>query len=737
MKVCLARLRNTLRYRAPLHDIVDSFAELLRGYIAARPEIEFSFFRMSLDGSKPPADPDAIASADVVAVISEAEFAWQTKGLKNQMHVDESNRKLAEIAPLMRGKPLLLLRSDRADTPELYRERTFRGCELGPIGVLDETDLPPLIHGMKYWFIRDSRMWRDGPRDRDFCYWGAANKAKLPSGEPSGDERREVLRAVHKRLGMRAFFIGAFPFKDAPFTRDFESIIVHGCASRYTLCFNWLDQAALTSRYFEALGCGMVPLAWKDYDARGICVRDWQRVRSTDELLDKIADLDFEKARWEAQRDLLATLPRPAQFLEMFSRAMDARIAELGEKPMTENAAPAWAKGFDLEFLKAAAAVFKASMKPHTYGAFGLPKERDIADAMADNALVWTMKKDSTTKEIAAVAIAKVLSRPSPHHDFAGRTATINAGDVFVKAIAGEPEAIERLIAGVTLRAEPPAMWIEAHVEDRALVESLEARGFERVMTKISASSDLKGLYCRGGEPSQRPAPLEPADEPSVAVLSEEFISPEECAAILAEAEAAAQWAQHYSGYNKRQSWTAFALHGFDPSDPSFIIKPAEMSKKWKEDNADRMLAECGPTVAAQHFPTALAVAERVPGAKERVRLMRLSAKGGELTRHADITDPDAGTRDGQLSRLHIPLQSHEQCVFRTWDLEGREHRTHFAERSLCYLDTRKPHAVINPDDVDRIHLVLDTFATPELREALAENKKRGRPIRAAPKSGA
>jgi hypothetical protein len=41
-------------------------------------------------------------------------------------------------------------------------------------------------------------------------------------------------------------------------------------------------------------------------------------------------------------------------------------------------------------------------------------------------------------------------------------------------------------------------------------------------------------------------------------------------------------------------------------------------------------------------------------------------------------------------------------------------------ERALCYLDTRKPHAVINPGAADRIHLVIDTYAGPELRRMIA-----------------
>ena len=215
------------------------------------------------------------------------------------------------------------------------------------------------------------------------------------------------------------------------------------------------------------------------------------------------------------------------------------------------------------------------------------------------------------------------------------------------------------------------------------------------------------------------------ADELALTIAAPDFISADEQAGILAEAERYARdhagaWAQHYSGYNKRQSWTSFALQGYDPADPGFIIKPAEMSKAWKAENPARLEATARPTSAAEHFRLAGLIVDRIPGRKQRVRLMRLSAKGGELTRHSDITDPEAGTANGQIARLHIPLASPESCLFRGWSLEGREHRIHFPERALCYLDTRKPHAVINPGEADRIHLVIDTYSSPELRGLIA-----------------
>src|SRR5690606_41828528 len=124
---------------------------------------------------------------------------------------------------------------------------------------------------------------------------------------------------------------------------------------------------------------------------------------------------------------------------------------------------------------------------------------------------------------------------------------------------------------------------------------------------------------------------------------------------------------------------------------------------------------------AAEGFPRTLEALQSLPvEGFQRIRFMRLAGAGGELTRHADITDPEAGTADGCIARLHIPVRTSPGCLFRSWALDGREHRLHMPERGLSYIDTRKPHAVINPASVERIHLVADAISGPGLRALLA-----------------
>ncbi len=146
------------------------------------------------------------------------------------------------------------------------------------------------------------------------------------------------------------------------------------------------------------------------------------------------------------------------------------------------------------------------------------------------------------------------------------------------------------------------------------------------------------------------------------------------------------------------------------------------MSKGWKAENPDRLQAPCARTAAWEAFPgAAFALAEfwGTAGSHERVRFMRLGP-GGELSRHADITDRDAGLRDGQIARLHIPVTTHTDCVFEAWSPRGDRQALRMEPGGLYYLDVRKPHRVRNPTDVERVHLVVDAVVHPFLRQKIA-----------------
>ena len=380
---------------------------------------------------------------------------------------------------------------------------------------------------------------------------------------------------------------------------------------------------------------------------------------------------------------------------------------------------PAWQRGRSLEELKFFSSIFAERHKRLVFGAFGLVKERDVAEGLANGQLCWGMHK----KELMVAALARPLKKPLEQTDFRGKPIRLPAGVQFVRAFA-----CRSISAGVawldTIRGDrraPMGAALELFQEDGFAIEAATRAGFEPVAWKVSAGSEIKAIWIRDllrTEVCEAPGE---EDLLALGIMARGFLSAEELELIrgelrIYEAKEAEAWAQHYSSYNKRKSWTAFALKGFDPKDPAFIIKPAEMSKAWKLENERRLEASCALTSIAGRFPATLRLLSRIPGEKERIRFMRLEPGGGELTRHADITDRAAGTQPGQVSRLHIPIYTNEAVRFCAWNLEGHHVERCFPEGALCYLDQRKPHTVRNDGAAARVHLVVDCIVNERLQ---------------------
>lgn len=385
-----------------------------------------------------------------------------------------------------------------------------------------------------------------------------------------------------------------------------------------------------------------------------------------------------------------------------------------------------WQRGIALDVLKDHAATFKAAHGPHVYGAFGLTKERDIADAITEGRYQRVQQAAAIYRKL------KVNSQQETYHE---SKVSIEAGDTVISTFACTDRAdglqlLVQLTEGARAAAyDPtalfgaavPAVWLEIFEED-ALAKSIAIEvGYRYVDTKILAGSEIKGLYVYG---NNVPAFKDAAEFQTLAILQYDFLDPVDLQLIVDELRAYGDhWAQHYSTYNKKAAWTAFALQGYDEADPSFIIQPNEMSRKWKAENALRLEAKSTPTVAAQHFPNTLAIAARIPNAGfDRIRFMRLGPGGGELARHADLC-PEAGVKDGRLARIHIPIETNSDVIFTQWNSRGAQVQRKFPQGALCYIDQRQPHRAINGGTTDRVHFVLDTHTTPALRKLIAEGK--------------
>jgi hypothetical protein len=179
-------------------------------------------------------------------------------------------------------------------------------------------------------------------------------------------------------------------------------------------------------------------------------------------------------------------------------------------------------------------------------------------------------------------------------------------------------------------------------------------------------------------------------------------------------------YTNHYSNYNQKGAWSALALRGYS-DDPKFIAKPIEMNAKWQTEHEDEHY-ELQDTSLYSYFPEVRELLSFLDGEVHRVRFMRLAPGGGELQRHTDQVDPDAGNSLGALARLHFPLKTNDQVLFSTWDENDQQLYYHFGLGECWVIDTRKPHMAVNGGESERIHLVVDTIVTPKLERMLIQS---------------
>lgn len=354
-------------------------------------------------------------------------------------------------------------------------------------------------------------------------------------------------------------------------------------------------------------------------------------------------------------------------------------------------------------------------------GAFATPTAKDLSAA-------WNTPVTAPGTHWywwdGTAAVGRRLERDSARRDFTGRPICHQAGQRVLTHIA-------------PLHDNPlPDLsrwhWVWAYQEDTTLIRALRAQGRELAGIRISAASEIIGCWGLPGTGHTYP----PHDQATISRLPVTISSPERTQ-ILTEVAAVRAWHDDFPYYSDG-SWTAVSLRGFNPADPTWGIKPTEMSRGWWSAHPEATRYHtCDWTTLAASCPTlvnlSVAVTAGWGGTLERVRLLRMSARPGKIAklgRHTDITDRAAGTADGQIIRLHIPLVTHPDITMTGWDLDGTAHPVHLPAWSMWYLDARKPHAVANPSPVDRIHLVIDVTATPAARKALAAGIEHAAPIR-------
>jgi hypothetical protein len=295
-------------------------------------------------------------------------------------------------------------------------------------------------------------------------------------------------------------------------------------------------------------------------------------------------------------------------------------------------------------------------------------------------------------------------------HDFRDRPiAVMVPDDVLIIRMAARKGCDDALFDLVNRARGAKSLYAYAWQEHAVEREMVERLGLTLHGVKIKSTSELIGLY--GWPESQEQ--YSALDMTGIGQLDFTY-SAELLRHDLERVNLA--WSNHYSYYNDHDSWQALALRGYG-GDPCFIIKPLEMTKEWKRTNEDKLDWRLEDTALYNDFPAARALVERIPARTQRVRLMRLMPHGGELQRHTDLSDPECGTDDDQIMRLHFPIVTNDQVRFESWSLNGDRQRVHMDCGQGYYLDVRKPHTARNDGERPRVHLVVDVYANQAVRE--------------------
>ena len=359
-----------------------------------------------------------------------------------------------------------------------------------------------------------------------------------------------------------------------------------------------------------------------------------------------------------------------------------------------------WQYGYELDYLKELEAKY-ADYNAYTLSPFAKFKKNNVAEALHKGTLVNlgdAMMEVSTSKSASDITmhgstvIAKKLK-----------------GDITIGKLVGNISTLESQIKALN----GTSFWLYVWAENEEHCKLAEDLGFCYVGPKITTYGEIHAIYYKG---TQRAFPnVDPAEFLSIKKIGsvdENFVS-----SIYQKLNSLPQFTNHYSNYNKDNSWSALSLRGYT-SDPSFITKPIEMNDKWKEENKDQDF-RLQDTKLYDLFPEVREFVGTLGTEVHRVRFMRLKPGGGELERHTDQVDPDSGGSMGKLARIHVPIKTNENVVFTVWNTQGVPQKINMKFGEYWFLDTRKAHQAINGGDDERIHLVIDVKVERPLYDKL------------------
>ena len=243
----------------------------------------------------------------------------------------------------------------------------------------------------------------------------------------------------------------------------------------------------------------------------------------------------------------------------------------------------------------------------------------------------------------------------------------------------------------------------ECDMQNKQLRRVFESLGFERIDNKVSSFADMYGIWCKQNEL----LPIEKIEESQECSLQRLIMDVPPLEPLLNQVKELEDemFANHYSNYNKGNTWSGVVIRGYGGKE-DWECKDTPLRKRI--DKVEKFIE----------------LFEVEESDIERVRILKLGKDEGELERHTDIQDRDAGLNDGQWARLHFPLVTNDWVFFTQWNTDGTETVAHMDIGELWYLDMRKPHTAINHGDEDRYHLIIDVRSSESLRAWLRRSRK-------------
>lgn len=333
MNIAILSLRNKIKYDKLMHNIggMDIFSICLKYFVENNKKYNFGYYNFTFD-SFVPTDKRVLKNSDVIIIPAIKEFLYFTGAIHGE-YCKRTQLKLRSLYRYLRNKHLIMLSIDTAVNKELLMNYSFEGkVKPASFHEISSNDFEMGLQGLRYHFIKTSlkedetsfSLLDNSEKEYDFIYWGSDKKRGVKGR--SKDNRHEVIRDIQASNKIKTFIAGRWPkhtkinvdIKWRPM-RELVFTLQKGIS---TICWNWINQRALTARYQEAIACDIFPFVWKDFDSDNRLVfSKFQRVHSIEEYFSKLKTVKKKPAYLKrAKSSFIKNLPSQEDYLKAFDR---------------------------------------------------------------------------------------------------------------------------------------------------------------------------------------------------------------------------------------------------------------------------------------------------------------------------------------------------------------------------------------------------------------------------------